>query len=388
MRADAETRDVVIIGGGPAGCATALSLRAHAPALSVALVEASSYETRRVGEVLPSVARVFLEHLGVWPAFQAERHRPVHATASAWGTPARRENHSIYTTRGAGWHLDRARFDSFLARAASSRGADVKTAVRAVAFERADGNSHDAWSLRLSDGARLGARFVVDATGRRAAFARRAGARPLAFDGLVGFARLFTLDPRSEPDTLVEAAAYGWWYTAPAGDRRVVACMTDSDLARGLGLRDERRWLDLFEGTRLVRSGVGDAVPVGKPVVRPANSARLDKVCSADWLAVGDAASAYDPLSSQGIVKSLRAGVFASYAIADRVLRSDDAGLRRYEKFVRREFDSYMSAHARYCAEEARWPDSEFWRRRAGTSPQAPASNAADPTNFIERRLA
>jgi flavin-dependent dehydrogenase len=355
-----EARDVIILGGGPAGCATALSLRAHAPALSVTLVEASSYEGRRVGEVLPAVARVFLEHLGVWPAFQAERHRPVHGTSSAWGTSLRRENRFIYTTRGAGWHLDRARFDSFLARESVERGADVRACVRAVAFER----SRDGWSLRLSDGARLSARFVVDATGRRATFARRAGARPLAFDRLVGFARLFTLDPDSEPDTLIEAAPYGWWYTAPAGDRRVVACMTDSDLARRLELSDERSWLDLFNQTCWMRRGVGDASPRGAPVVRPANSTRLDKVCSSDWLAVGDAASAYDPLSSQGIVKSLRSGIFASYAIADSLSRSDDAGLARFEKFVGREFDSYLRAHARYCAEETRWPESEFWRRR------------------------
>lgn len=353
--------DVIILGGGPAGCATALSLRAHAPALSVALVEASSYEERRIGEALPAVARVFLEHLGLWAAFQAERHRPVHGTSSAWGTPLRRENRFIYTTHGAGWHLDRARFDAFLARHCAERGADVRSGARAVAFERAQ----DCWSLRLSNGTQLAARFVVDATGRRATFARRMGARAVAFDRLVGFARFFTFDADSEPDTLIEAFADGWWYTAPAADRRIVACMTDADLARRLGLADERRWLALFSETRLISRGVGDAVPQGAAVVRAANSRRLDKVCSTDWLAVGDAASAYDPLSSQGIVKSLRSGIFASYAIADQLLRSDDAGLVRFQKFVVREFDSYLRTHARYCAEETRWPESDFWRRRS-----------------------
>ena len=42
--------DVVILGGGPAGAAAALSLRRHAPSLSVALVEQSNYDAPRVGE--------------------------------------------------------------------------------------------------------------------------------------------------------------------------------------------------------------------------------------------------------------------------------------------------------------------------------------------------
>ena len=60
-----QAYDVLILGGGPAGCATALALRAQAPALAVGLIEASSYDQPRIGEVLPGVARVFLEHLGI-----------------------------------------------------------------------------------------------------------------------------------------------------------------------------------------------------------------------------------------------------------------------------------------------------------------------------------
>lgn len=325
--------------------------------------------------MLPSLARVFLEHLGVWGAFQAERHRPVHSTSSVWGGALRRENHFIYSPDGAGWHLDRARFDSFLARQSAQRETEVRLGTRLVAFERSD----DAWCLRLSDGTQLRARFVVDATGRRAAFARRMGARLLKFDRLVGFARFFTLDADSDPDTLIEAFPEGWWYTALAGERRVVACMTDLDLAHHLSLRDERRWLGLFSETRWVRRSVGDASPLGAPVVRTANSARLDKVCSTDWLAVGDAASAYDPLSSQGIIKSLRSGIFASYAIADYLRRSDAAGLARYEKFVGREFASYRRTHAQYCAEENRWPNSNFWQRRHEGDAARPTPLATKP---------
>jgi flavin-dependent dehydrogenase len=328
------------------------------------LVEASSYEKQRIGEVLPALARVFLEHLGVWGAFQAEQHRPVHSTSSVWGHTLRQENHFIYSPRGAGWHLDRARFDAFLARQSVQRGVEVLLTAHLVAVERL----REGWSLRLSDGTEFQARFVVDATGRRAAFGRKMGARPLVFDRLVGFARFFTLDEDSDPGTLIEAFPEGWWYTALAGDYRVVACMTDLDLAHRLKLRDQKQWLKVFSETRWIQRSVGQGSLHGTPLVRAANSACLDKICATDWLAVGDAASTYDPLSSQGIVKSLRSGIFASYAIADHLQQSDSSGLARYEKFVKREFSSYRRVHAQYCAEENRWPESDFWYRRHKTN--------------------
>ena len=326
----------------------------------MALVEASAYERPRVGEVLPAVARGLLDQLGVLKSFEAEGHRPAHSASASWGHPHLSENHFIYSARGAGWHLERTRFDAFLARRAAERGVLVQTKARVCAAERGAGG----WQLRLSNGTELRARFVVDATGRAASFARAAGARRLAFDTLVAHARFFTLTDEAEPGTLIEAFADGWWYTALTGERRVVMCLTDADVARRLALNDEARWIELLNETRWIQRSVGRGSLEGKPLTRAANSSRLEPVCALDWLAAGDAASTYDPLSSQGIVKSLRSGIFASYAIADHLCKRDASGLTRYEKLAHREFASYARAHARYYAEERRWPKNEFWRRR------------------------
>ena len=66
------------------------------------------------------------------------------------------------------------------------------------------------------------------------------------------------------------------------------------------------------------------------------------------WLAVGDAASRFDPLSSLGIAKALRSGIFASYASGDWLTRADAAGLRRYRLYIRKEFNRYLETHAQY----------------------------------------
>jgi hypothetical protein len=61
--------DVIIVGGDPAGAATALSLRSHAPDLSVAMIEQTNYHAMRIGETLPPLVQPLLERIGVWQAF-------------------------------------------------------------------------------------------------------------------------------------------------------------------------------------------------------------------------------------------------------------------------------------------------------------------------------
>lgn len=356
--------DVAIIGGGPAGCATALSLRAHAPSLSIAVIEASRYDGVRIGETLPPAARPILEHLGVWGAFLAEEPRVVHGTAAAWGDAVPAENEFLFMARGPGWHLDRAAFDAMLARETEVRDVTLLRDVRVQEVNRDEG-----WTLSLVRGGAVHARFVVDATGSSARFARRFGARIESSDHLLGFARFFDGDRGGDGRTVVEAFEDGWWYTAGLPDgRRVAACMTDADLARRMRLSEVDAWERQLESMPVMRLMLRDARPCGELMVRPSESHCLDLAAGDDWLAVGDAASTFDPLSSQGILKALRGGIFASYAIGDALTRHDDAGLQRYRSFIRAEFASYATVRANYYREEQRWPQSEFWQRRHAAS--------------------
>jgi flavin-dependent dehydrogenase len=372
--------DVVIVGGGPAGCAAGLSLRSHAPALAVAIVEASASDEPRVGETLPPPVRGMLVHLGVWAAFQRQGHRESPGTSAVWGAAEPRDTDFLFAARGNGWHLDRAAFDAMLAAEAERHGVAIIRPARLAEASR-DGSG---WRLRLSVGQELGARFVVDATGAAAAFARRQGARFLAADQLTGFARFFDEPAGGDPRILVEAFADGWWYTAGLpGGRRIAACLTDADLARRLRLGEPDSWSRLLAATDRVRKSLRDANPCGPVLVRATPSRRLDPVAGDDWLAVGDAAALFDPLSSSGIFKALRSGIFAGYAIGDLLTQGDGRGLERYRRLGREEFASYSTLRARHYGAETRWPESEFWRRRGapcedpGTSRPVPKRAAA-----------
>jgi flavin-dependent dehydrogenase len=395
--------DVAIVGGGPGGCAAALSLRAHAPSLSVAMIEASTYEDARLGETLPPPARRILEHLGVWAAFERQAATPLYSTAAAWGTPIAREHPFIYSTQGAGWHLDRRAFDASLAHEAEQRGVTLLRATRVRDVTPQPAAALAGWQLHLESAAAstvsphlassssastsatsargaahaasaptvsaatLRARMLVDATGRAAAIGRRLGARCASTDRLTALTQFVDQREITDPRTLVETFRDGWWYTAPLpGNRRIVCCMTDADLARPLSLHEPAAWAQQLASTHHILGAVRHATPCGPLIARAVGSRQLDPAAGDGWLAVGDAASMFDPLSSQGILKALRSGIFASYAIADVLAGRDPGGVKRYAAYVRAEFAAYTRTHAKYYAEEQRWPDSAFWQRRIG----------------------
>ncbi|HYP25473.1 MAG TPA: tryptophan 7-halogenase, partial [Blastocatellia bacterium] len=244
----------------------------------------------------------------------------------------------------------------------------------------------------MSRGGRLSmkAAFVVDATGKRAAFARGQGARKVLSDLLLGAFVFFDLDearPLAETYTLVEAWEEGWWYSAPLpGSKVVVACMSDADMMKRAGLSDPSEWLASLARTRHTAKRVAHAKPAGRPSVHVAYSHRLDRVTGDRWLASGDAASAFDPLSSQGIFKALRSGVFASYAILD-YFKGTRSGLDKYEEIVAREFEDYLETWMDFYGRERRWERSEFWRRRQGRITLDPHCllRARVPSGHLER---
>ena len=111
--AQMQTVDIVIVGGGPSGAATALSLTRGG--LSVSVLERTRYEEMRIGETVAPAIRNPLGALGLWERFLEAQHNPSHANRSAWGSPEIHYQDFIFNPYGLGWHLDRRRFDRMLA---------------------------------------------------------------------------------------------------------------------------------------------------------------------------------------------------------------------------------------------------------------------------------
>lgn len=359
-----ELLDAAIIGGGPAGTSVAIALARSGR--SVAVFERSHYDQARIGETLPAIARISLQSLGVWDRFLKDAHAPSHGTLSAWGQDDLYENNSIFDPYGHGWHLDRRRFDAMLAVTAEEQGARVWRGARVTAGIPDSGG----WKLDfLTDGepGRVRAKFLVDATGRACAFARRQGANRIAHDrlvGMTGFLRARGSQSETDNRTLVEATIDGWWYSAwLPGSQLVAAFMTDADLAPHGRVRAIEQWWRHLERAAHTQTRVHRCAPEPAFRIFSAQSYRLDRTIGDTWLAVGDAAAALDPLSSRGIYNGFQSGLRAAAAIHELLL-GDKTALEEYALAEVRSFEEYLKMRTVYYGREQRWPMSKFWRRR------------------------
>ena len=78
---------------------------------------------------------------------------------------------------------------------------------------------------------------------------------------------------------------------------------------------------------------------------------RLDEAAGQGWLAVGDAAMSFDPLSSEGISKGLEWGTKAAVTAA-ALCRGDQSAAQAYRYEIGKTFADYLVTRYRYYAVE------------------------------------
>lgn len=193
------------------------------------------------------------------------------------------------------------------------------------------------------------------------------GSKKIFLDRLVYVAAFFQLpaSARCSRLTMLEAVEYGWWYAARLPNERVaVAVACDPDFMKRAALNKSDNWrAHLKETVHLSRVLAGCVFVEDSLLACTAPSLLLDNATGHRWLAVGDAASSYDPISSQGIFKALSDGLHAAEIIAAFVRGGADR-FGDYQSAIASSFDSYLANRNFFYAVEKRWSGSPFWKRR------------------------
>jgi len=329
--------DVCVFGGGPAGTALAARL-ADLGIASIVLDRPPGRKAWR-GESLTGVIRQPLSALGLWEEFRGAGHVAGYAQRSAWGGEPWIQD-SIYHVHGNRWHVDRARFDADLREAVRRRGIVIRDYRNLEELQR-EGRE---WRIGLDKGIEISSRFLVDATGRARAIARRLGLRPRIYDRLIALTALIPRhrNPEFDHTMVVESTAHGWWYAAPVPQGHVLAFFTDADLAP----RDLARSMTTV----------------------PANSTFTQAQSGRAWLPVGDACAAHDPLCGWGVHRAMTNGILAADAISRHLTMEDTLLLEEYRRHCQDQFERYLTGLGRHYSYERRWASAPFWKRRSNAN--------------------
>lgn len=299
--------DILIMGGGPAGCAAAISARLAG--LSVTLLHDRLPAGPIPGETLhPGVEPIF-KSLGVWDAVLDQgfhRHRGIwredltgNRTFNAYG--------SDQSGPWLGFQVDRVRLDKILLSRARDLGTDVMLSrkLSSVPF----GHCRYVSGIRVDQDI-YHFRSVLDATGRRSWLACQLGLIPEAYSPMqrIQFGWSRNAPPELDGQPLFQQQKNGWSWISPLGDGRYAWVR----LRRGAGPRGlDYRW-------RIFRECAGP-----------------------DYFLVGDAACLMDPSSANGVLRAMMSGIYATHLISatnqGRVTREE--AFAAYKRWIADMFD-------------------------------------------------
>lgn len=315
--------DVLVIGAGPAGSATAIPC-ANA-GLSVAILEASSFPRDLPGESLHPGIEILLRQLGVFDRVSQEsflRHR---GTQVHWGNTDSFQPFGSDENGGwHGWQIVRSRFDEILLTKARELGAAVFQPLKAE-------------SVTLNNNRVVGidqilARYCIDATGGCHWLARRLDCTITKYSPPL-YARYGYVTGDNSPveeSPRIQSDETGWTWLAKVQPslyqwiRLDVSGKRSSDLPPGE-----------FSGMR----------PHGKTKGADVTWRMVKESAGPGYFLTGDAAAVLDPASSHGVLHAIASGMMAAHLIvqvlkhgADEVLAAEN-----YRNWITGRF--YHDAH-------------------------------------------
>ncbi len=357
--------DITVLGAGPAGVAAALAL--HKAGLTVRLVGQAAGADMKIGEFLPaSIGRLFraLDLGGVEDALPADTYLKCSAKVSAWGSDAWTYQDSLRDPEGGGWHILRHRFEQVLLERAKARGIPFHAAKL---LEVADNGAEYRVRAQGADGViDVQSPRLIDATGRHAWLVRRVASAPRRGNTQMAVAGWFS-DPDEpvEQVTHVKSVRNGWWYTAPLpGQKRVVAFHGLPDSVSAYFRNPDRFVADARHSG--LENALADAAQILSPLQSCDASAGLSpKVAGKRWVAIGDAALSFDPLSSQGLHFAFYSAVMARDAICKALSARDLQGGYDAMEIYCSQFSEVFKTNQRtrymFYSEEKRYLESGYW---------------------------
>ncbi|GAA0873626.1 NAD(P)/FAD-dependent oxidoreductase [Wandonia haliotis] len=365
-----EETDILIIGGGIAGCISAMFL---CEKYSVCIIDKPDQQVGVWGESLvPSSKRIFKE-LGIYNqicALDTTICTPSIGVKSYWGSENPVYSDALRNPEGEGWSIDKPAFVR-----------ELRKITNQYPVQWLEGRLHklnereDFWEVYVSgnEKRKIRAKFLIDASGRTNVLRKKLNLNRVKKDQQICISvTVKKTDDRMVSTILPEAS--GWWYCSPLPDkdRILVSFYTDADLLDKAATKDTAFILQKLQSNTLLQSqleikGIIDPRFLG---TRAAGTNRLENIGRKNWIAIGDAAMCFDPLSSQGMYNAM---VMAAQT-AKQICSIDficDPEREKVTRFYTSFYESseniwlhYLKHYNLFYAMEKRWENEPYWERR------------------------
>jgi flavin-dependent dehydrogenase len=351
--------DVVIVGAGVAGLSAAAALAKHG--LNIAVIDKGHANVIKTGECLMADALPIMTRLGLSAEFLKANHQSLQSYQVTWGEQAMFERHLLTSPTGAGWIVNRQKFDAMLIAHCAKSKVTLHWQSQLDDIERVN---NGLWKLGIkgAENKSITAKFVIDASGRSRALTRRLGINKQHLDKMVASCCHINNDYNlSSASATIASDQNGWWYYAKFSSKQGSLCyFTDSDLP--LPSHDKSLLANAVENTALAPLLV-DATPVSGTFQRcSANSSALQHCVGDGWLALGDAANSFDPLSSYGMTSALSSAFYASQALL-RYFSGQHQYLQTYQQLIQQNFINFLAKRSQEY-QKVNSVNSVFWQRR------------------------
>ena len=337
-----QTRDLLIIGGGPAGAAAAI--RAARAGVNVTVFEKGLHGRDKVcGDGLTPRAVAALGDLDI-DLDGAHRIDGLRMIAGKKTRELLWPSHARFGSHGA--VLPRRRLDAQLIDAAATAGAEIRFGTEALPVL----DDHGTVVGVEANGENWHAPLTILAAGAPGAAARLLGAERVPNETFGLAIRAYAESPRSN-DRHLEAClslsdehgtaipGYGWMF--PAGDGTVNVGVGALSTMKGF------KKLNLNTLIENYASLVKESWQLG-PFLEKPRAWRLpmsaQKRHGAGWLAIGDAAGLVNPMNGEGIDYGLESGVIA----ADEFVIDPANAPRAYDRIVGQRFDAFLRTGRRF----------------------------------------
>jgi flavin-dependent dehydrogenase len=356
------TTDIIIAGKGIAGLVLSLLLEQKGIP-HVLLGRTGEKKVLALGETLPPSALPLLQGLNLLEIFEANALQKTHGYHSVWSSSTVFDNNFYFHhPYKYGLKINKQGLTSSIAQLQQKHLLHFDKQLHITATDKSITVSFESNQQPVT----IRGKIIVDASGRNRSVLAALGIPTVEHDTLVAFschiARIKL--PKLVHPVYVESFETGWGIVSAINEaENVITLFTNKGNAIQQQLQQYSNWPAILAGTTYLKDFL-PATPNSKITGAKAGSSRAQAIAGKNWLAIGDAAIAFDPLSSHGITNAIYTAQKAATAIEAYLQNTGEAILKEYDDTLQTIFTQYNTTCRQLYSIEKRWPEAAFWKLR------------------------